>query len=171
MTREQFEKAVLPLQNNIYRYAASRLSDLGAAKDIVQEVLLKLWKKKDDLDKVDNMEAWVMRITRNTCLDRIKSPKNQTVDLEIAVNSIASSWIPDRQSEALDLLQMTKVIIKELPELQQEIFRLRDLMGYSNQEIEALLSLTPNQVKVNLCRARQKVRQRLTQMMNYGLTN
>ncbi len=171
MTREQFENAILPLQNNIYRYAASMLSEVGAAKDIVQEVLLKLWKKRDGLEKVENLEAWVIKITRNTCLDRIKSPKNNTVNLDYAANTMASSWIPDQQSETADLLKMTAVIIKDLPKLQREIFRLRDLMGYSNQEIESIMSLTPNQVKVNLCRARQKVRIRLTQTMNYGLTN
>ncbi len=171
MTREQFEKAVLPLQDNIYRYAASMLNDLGAAKDIVQEVLLKLWKKKGDLDQVENMEAWVIRITRNTCLDRIKSPKNQTLGLEMANTAVSNNLIPDEQSETADLIQMTQLIVKELPELQQEIFRMRDLLGYSNQEIESMMSLTPNQVKVNLCRARQKIRVRLTQMMNYGLTN
>jgi len=171
MTREQFEKAILPLQDNIYRYAVSMLADLGASKDVVQEVMIKLWKGKETLEEVKNLEAWVMTMTRNTCLDRIKSPKNKTVALNAANFLLTTNSIPDQQSENADLLQMTHLIVKDLPKLQQEVFRLRDLLGYSNPEIESMLSLTPNQVKVNLCRARQKVRVRLTQMMNYGLTN
>ena len=61
-------------------------------------------------------------------------------------------------------------LIKDLPKQQREIFRLREILGYSNKEIESLMLLNENQVKVNLFRARNKVKRSLEKIINYGLT-
>ena len=170
MTQEQFENNILPLQDQLYRYAVSILFDVEAGKDIVQEVLLKLWKQREKLDQIENLSAWCIRLTRNTCLDRLRSPKNKMLGLEQAGTPLAQRLIPDVDAEQNDLVKAMHRMLKDLPTQQQEIFRLHDIMGYSNREIEELLQLNDSQVKVNLCRARQKIRKRLTQMINYGLS-
>ena len=67
------------------------------------------------------------------------------------------------------MVDYIKDLLQDLPEKQQEIFRLRELLGYSNAEIEEILALDRNQVKVNLFRARQKIKSKLLQLINYGL--
>ena len=170
MTRDQFEDKVLSQQDKMFRYAASLVFDLEMAKDVVQEVLEKLWKQKDRLDDIDNIPGWCIRITRNTCYDKMRSPKNKTLGLESLHERSALHAIPDQQSEDKDLIQAMHGLLKDLPEQQREIFRLRELLGYSNKEIEGLMLLNEGQVKVNLFRARQKIKHRLTKLMNYGLT-
>ena len=154
----------------MYRYAASLVFDLEMAKDIVQEVFEKLWKQRERLSEIENIGGWCIRVTRNTSYDKLRSPKNNSLGLETVDHHLAQGIMPDQSSEEQDLVDAIKEMIKDLPEQQREIFRLRELMGYSNQEIEGLMLLNQSQVKVNLFRARQKIKNRLTQLINYGLT-
>lgn len=170
MDKEQFQNSVIILQDKMFRYAISLVFDIEAAKDIVQEVLLKLWKQKDELAEKANLEAWCIRLIRNTSIDRLRSPKNQTIGLETVGSHFAQGIVPDQHSEQGDLVQNIYQLMKDLPEQQREIFRLREILGYSNAEIEELMLLNESQVKVNLFRARQKIKHRLTKLINYGLT-
>jgi RNA polymerase sigma-70 factor (ECF subfamily) len=169
MTPEQFKKEVLPVKNKLYRFALSFVYDAELAKDIVQEVFMKLWSQREKLIGIQNIEAWCMTITKNQCLDKLRKKKLHIVDLQEAKYQISGHEVSDHSTINDDLMEKIELTLASLPEKQREIFRLRDLLGYSNQEIEKLLKLDDNQVKVNLFRARQKVRQSLTKIMNYGL--
>jgi len=66
-------------------------------------------------------------------------------------------------------MKLIHQLINELPEKQRVIMQLRDIEGESYKEISEVLQLTEEQVKVNLFRARQKIKQRYTDIENYGL--
>ncbi len=169
MTKEHFTIHVLPLQNKLYRYALSIVFEEELAKDIVQEVLLKLWDQRVKLMAVQNVEAWSIRMTRNLSYDKLKASSRKMEDIESVPISFVANSFPAEVTENADLIEAVKDIMQDLPEKQKEIFRLRELLGYSNTEIEELLSLDHNQVKVNLFRARQKIKSKLLQLINYGL--
>jgi len=86
MSTEQFQKDILPFQDKMYRYALSIVYDVDLAKDIVQEVFLKIWKKRDQLSQINNKEAWCIRVTRNMALDKLKLAHRKNVGLEFAAN-------------------------------------------------------------------------------------
>ena len=169
MTKEHFTRQVLPLQNKLYRYALSIVFEEALAQDIVQEVFLKLWNQRAKLQKVKNIEAWSIRMTRNLSYDKLKASSRKMDDIETVAISFVANSFPGKATEHADLIAAIKDIMQNLPEKQKEIFRLRELLGYSNAEIEELLSLDRNQVKVNLFRARQKIKSKLLQLINYGL--
>jgi len=171
MTKEQFKSTVLTLQNKLFRYALSIVAERELAKDIVQEVLIKLWDTRDQLDDIQNLESWCIRITRNKALDKLRLRANNTVELKQADSQLGCYTAPDLATEQQDLVEVIQGLLKGLPEKQKEIFRLRDLMGYSNMEIEQMMELDATQVKVNLFRARKKIRSGLNQLINYGLEN
>ena len=77
MTVEIFEKDIIPLKHPIFRYALYMLKNKDDARDITQDVLIKLWEKRQYLNQVDNRRAWALKITRNQCLDFFKSKKKQ----------------------------------------------------------------------------------------------
>jgi len=158
----------LPVKNKLYRYALSIVCDEELAKDIVQEVLIKLWNQRARLVKIKNIDAWSMTLTRNQSLDKLRSRKTH-VDLTESRYQISGSQVSDHLAVNGNLLAKVESILALLPEKQEQIFRLRELIGYSNQEIAQILDLDDNQVKVNLHRARQKVRESLLILMNYGL--
>lgn len=168
MSTEQFKKDILPFQNKLYRYALSIVFDVELAKDIVQEVFLKVWTKREELQKIKNKEAWCVRITRNLALDKLKAANRKNVDLGYAANHFVGDANPAIQTEENDLIAAIYEAMKDLSLQQKEIFRLRDLLGYTNKEIKELMDLKDSQVKVNLFRARQKIKAKLGKLMNYG---
>jgi len=167
MTREQFNKDILPLREKLYRYALSLTLDIALAEDVLQDVFIKLWTKRDQLEKVQNREAWCIRVVRNQSLDRIRQRKREPLELEkvhYAVGALAAADSLEHQ----DLLEQIRLVLEKLPEQQREIFRLRELMGYSNAEIEEILHLNHSQVKVSLFRARKIIRKQMDKIINYG---
>ncbi|MEO9966704.1 MAG: RNA polymerase sigma factor [Reichenbachiella sp.] len=169
MTTEQFKKEVLSGKNKLYRYALSIVCNVELAEDIVQEVFMKLWNQREKLSKIHNIEAWSMTLTRNQCLDKLRKKKLQVVDLSEAKYQISGHQVADHLSINNDLMEKIESTLALLPEKQREIFRLRELLGYSNQEIEKILNLDDSQVKVYLFRARQKVRASLSKILDYGV--
>ena len=73
MNVEDFKIQVLPLQDKLYSFSLRFLGDSEDAKDAVQEVLIKLWKLRDNLENYRSILAFAMTVTRNHCLDRIKA--------------------------------------------------------------------------------------------------
>ncbi|NNE29704.1 MAG: RNA polymerase sigma factor [Saprospiraceae bacterium] len=170
MTRETFETNILPLQNRMFRYAMSRVFDNQMARDIVQDSLVKLWNQRDDLDKVKNLEAWCIRITRNTTVDKLRAKDFQNLPLD-DFEKVGLNYLPENGTITRDLISKVQNLIEKLPATQKEIFRLREIMGYSNKEIEELMLLNESQVKVNLFRARKKIRKELNDLINYGISS
>ena len=164
MTKEQFNKDILPLREKLYRYALSLTLDTALAEDVLQDVFIKLWTKRDQLEKVQNQEAWCIRVVRNQSLDRIRQRKRQPVELEKVHYAVAAADSLEHQ----DLLGQIQLVLEKLPEQQREIFRLRELMGYSNAEIEEILHLNHSQVKVSLFRARKIIRKQMDKIIRYG---
>ncbi|MEM9824813.1 MAG: sigma-70 family RNA polymerase sigma factor, partial [Bacteroidota bacterium] len=161
MTKEQFNNQVLSLQNKLFRYALSIVANRELARDVVQEVLMKCWDQRQQLDQVRQIEAWCIRLTRNKAYDKLKLRSNKTVALNFADQKRTLVANPDQRTEEKDLLAKIQLLLQELPEKQREIFRLKDLLGYSNTEIQELLDMDATQVKVYLFRARKKIRSKL----------
>ena len=118
MTTEDFKNNLLPLKNKMFRLAYRLLSNRQEAEDVVQETYLKTWKMRSDLKKYRNVEGLMMTMTRNLCLDTLKSKKNKFAGLNTQIN--ASHTInPYEQSEEADNVKIVKQIMKRLPEQQK----------------------------------------------------
>lgn len=170
MNLEAFEKRVLPAKNKLYRFALRFLGNEEEAKDIVQEVFIKVWNGRDQMDQVQNWEAWCMRITKNLSLDRIRVlTRKQTQPLESTLDIQHEALTPYQSTEVGESMQKITQMIASLPEKQRQVIHLRDVEGYSYHEICDILELDMNQVKVNLFRARNTVREQMTKIDAYGL--
>ena len=80
MDAQEFKERVLPVSQRIFRYANRLLSNEHDAEDVVQEIWLKIWDKREQLGNIKNMEAFAYRMTRNLCLDKIKLKKPKYYD-------------------------------------------------------------------------------------------
>ncbi|MEO1049356.1 MAG: sigma-70 family RNA polymerase sigma factor [Bacteroidota bacterium] len=169
MSLEAFKSRVLPTKNKLYRFALQIVKDDEEAKDIVQEVFIKVWNGKQEIEDLENTEAWCMRLTRNLCYDRVKSKRFKTTDSLEPSMSIQGGEVPDKTMEMSDTMKSIDRFIHSLPEKQQQVMRLRDIEGYSYKEIGKMLEIDMSQVKVNLFRARKAVRENLVNINAYGL--
>jgi RNA polymerase sigma-70 factor (ECF subfamily) len=158
MEQEQFKREILPLRKQLLLYSRSFLENPEDAEDVVQEVLLKLWHIRKELHKYDSVSALSFRITKNLCLNRLKAAQRKTENLEsmIVENEMPS---PHTQLEQKDDVAHVMKIIDRLPTLQQAILRMRHIDGLEIEEIADITGTTPEAIRMNLSRARKKVRE------------
>lgn len=170
MSLEAFKTRVLPAKNKLYRFALRIIGDSEEAKDIVQEVFIKVWTRRESMHTLNNVEAWCMQITKNLCYDRLKSKAYQSnVSVPDNWHPEDSRVTPDREAERSDIMKQIHQCIGELPDKQRNVMLLRDIEGYSYKEIGDILKIDLNQVKVNLFRARQTVKESMVNINAYGL--
>ena len=160
MTAEEFKFRLLPARNKLFRFALSFLSNREEAEDAVQEVYLKMWKMRDDLGKYKSPEALMMTITRNHCLDKLKTKKNKAFTLNPGRDETPGENTHDLV-EQTDMVSKVKQIIRHLPEQQRTVVHLRDVEGYAFEEITEITGYDLNYIRVNLSRGRKKIKETL----------
>ncbi|MDR2292664.1 MAG: RNA polymerase sigma factor [Prevotellaceae bacterium] len=158
MNTRQFNNKILKFADKTYRLAKSILRDENKAQDAVQDLNLKLWEKRNDLDKIENITGFILRSMRNLCLDRLRQ---KHIENELSNDLEYKEYDPHLQLEKKDMATQAAILINRLPELQRTIIRMRDVEGFELNEIAEITSLTENAVRVNLSRARQKIRTQL----------
>lgn len=169
MHLEYFKKEILPLKDKLFRYALNYLKESSVAEDVIQDVFLKLWRKRTELDKIKNIEAWSMTMTRNISLDLLKRNKVKFTDPVFIKEPIMRSEAPDNLIEQSELKDSVHQIIESLSEKQRQVVFLRDIEGYSYREISEIIGVDENLVKVTLFRARENLRKKLLNTDRYEL--
>ena len=170
MKKVSFRNDVLPLKNELFRLALRITLNRAEAEDIVQDTLIKVWNRRYEWENIDSSEAFSLTVCRNLSLDRIKKKENNNDSLEDVkvAEPLASSNPQDRMIEE-DKISLVKQIVDALPEKQRSCMQLRDFEGKSYKEIAEILEISEEQVKVNIFRARQTVKQKYLKLDNYGL--
>ena len=168
MVNSDFQKRVLPVSNKLLRFAVCLLKDQDEAKDVVQDVFLKLWQKRDELDQIENMEAFAIQMTRNRCLDILRANRVVPIDAETDRKMKLETVDVHSQIELSEAAGQVKVLIEQLPDLQQKIMHLRDIEQLEYEEIAERTGLQINAIRVNLSRARKKVRDEFLKLNSNG---
>lgn len=168
MNQTDFVKLVMPFKDKVFRLAKRLLVSNEEAEDATQEILLKLWKNKAQFEKYRNIEAFSMTMTKNFCLDRLKSKHAQ--NLKIVHSNYQDENISlQKQVEVSDSIDWVSKIIEELPNQQKIIVQLRDIEDYDFEEIAKMLDMNETAIRVALSRARKTIREKLTNTHRYGI--
>ncbi len=168
MDLKTFTQRVLPAQGRLFRLAKLFLRNREEAEDALQEVLLKLWTQRQQLDTYQSVEALAVQMTRNLCLDKLKSKAHQTTTNELELGEMGGdSLSPYQQAEWSDSAALMRQLIEALPEPQKLILHLRDVEEYSFEEIEQVTGLSVNNIRVILSRARKEIRAGYLKVNNY----
>ncbi len=115
-----------------------------------------------------NVEAFAMTMTKNFCLDRLKSKQASNLKL-VHSNYQDENTSLQKQLEAEDSVRWMERIMDTLPEQQKMVLQLRDVEQYEFEEICDLLDMKPTAVRVTLSRARKTVREELAKKHRYGI--
>ncbi len=165
MDTREFKEKVLPISQKIFRYAQRLLGNTHDAEDVVQDIWMKLWDKKDQVAELRSIEAFAFRMTRNLCLDKIKLKKPQYYDdreeTAYRLNGADEGPDPLQSLELKETMEKVNQIIGELPEQQQTLLQLRDIEGMEYKEISEITGLEVNTIRVNISRARKNLRETL----------
>lgn len=166
-----FRDDVLPLKDKLYRLALRITLETREAEDIVQETLIRVWKKREEWDKIESIEAFSLTICRNLALDQIakKEAQNKSLDGTYDNTPDNTSFTPLQSLALDDKRSWVMKLFNKLPEKQKSIMQLRDIEGMSYKEIAVTLGITEEQVKISLFRARQYIRTEFEKIDSYGL--
>ena len=164
-----FQADVLPLKNILFRLALRITQNRADAEDVVQETMMKVWNRRGEWQQIENMEAFCLTICRNVSLDKLRRMDRQVLSLEDTPPEAdgydpidhSHSANPEQQAVQRDRLQQVRRIISQLPEKQRSCMQLRDIEGKSYRDIATILGITEQQVKVNIFRARQTVKEKM----------
>lgn len=169
MQRIDFRNDVLPLKDKLFRLALRITLDRAEAEDVVQETLIRIWNKRDEWNQFDSIEAYSLTVVRNLAIDRSRRKDAETVELTPEAELTPDGSNPYDSLVNKERLELIHRLVNELPEKQRVIMQLRDVEGKNYKEIARILNLTEEQVKVNLFRARQKIKKQFTEIDGYGL--
>lgn len=168
MNQNEFLTLINPFKDKLFRLAKRLLVSTEEAEDATQEVLVKLWTKNEGLQKYNSVEALAMTMTKNFCLDQLKSKRASNMTL---VHSNYSNNEASLQTklEDQDSLNWVEKIINQLPEQQKIILQLRDIEQLEFEEIAKIVEMNETAIRVALSRARKTIREYMTKTHNYGI--
>ena len=170
MKKVSFRNDILPMKNNLYRLALRITCNNAEAEDVVQDTLIKVWNRRERWDEIESMEAFCMTICRNLALDKIKKMGNQHDSLDDNQQDRPSALNnPYEEMNQKDRIQLVRRIVDELPEKQRTCIQLRDFEGKSYKEGAEIMLISEDQVKINIFRGRQTIKQRFKELDDYGL--
>jgi len=171
MKKIDFRTDVLPLKNELYRLALRITLNPAEAEDTVQDTMVRVWNRREQWDEIESIEAFCLTICRNLALDKAKKMEAQNTTLDDSHDPPDHSYAsnPEEQTVQHDRIELVRRLINSLPEKQRSCIQLRDIEGKSYKEIAAVMDISEQQVKINIFRARQAIRQKYSETENYGL--
>ncbi len=161
MNQETFKNTVFVLKDEMYRFAKRFLVSSDEAEDLVQDLMLKFWQKKDELVHL-NLKSYVLKCVKNECLNKLKheTVKQNFADFQLHRNELY-------KMETNNLKEKILEFINALPEKQKLVIHLKDVEEYEVSEISEILEIEENAVRVNLMRARQKVKEQIKNLLAF----
>lgn len=163
-----FQNDILPLKEKLFRLALRITINPAEAEDVVQETMIKVWNRRANWDAIENIEHFCLTICRNLALDKNRHMDSQALSLDNEIEPVDHSHHanPEEQAVQRDRIQLVRRLINQLPEKQRTCMQLRDIEGKSYKDIATILSITEEQVKINIFRARQTIREQFKKVEN-----
>ena len=159
MTHTIFKNTVFCLKDEMYRCAKKFVLSSDEAEDVVQDLMMKFWQKKEELANFENLKSYALKSVKNECLNRLK---HHDVKLGFADFQMHRSEL--YQVDTNNLKEQIIGFINQLPEKQKAVIHLKDVEEY---EVSEILEMEENAVRVNLMKARQKVKEQIQKLMDF----
>ena len=158
MSLKVFQQRILPMKDKLYRLAFRLLQNVQEAEDVVQEIMIRIWTKRKEWGQWESMEAYCMISVRNSCLDRLRKQRLRPVQESKARDIRSPDKDPQEKIMAKEAMIQIRKCMDELPQHQQLVIHLREIEGFTYNEIADVLDMSLDQVKINLFRARNAIR-------------
>lgn len=160
-----FEQLIECYQRKIYNIALRIVGNYDDANDLAQEVLIRIFKSIGSFKQQSSFSTWIYRITTNVCLDEIRKRKNRKVislDEEIKLDDgemkrqiVSDDPLPEDMAEKSEMRKIVNDAINRLSEEHKIVIVLRDIQGFSYEEISQIIKCPEGTVKSRINRARQ----------------
>jgi RNA polymerase sigma-70 factor (ECF subfamily) len=140
--------------NSIYSMSVAYLKSSAVAQDIVQDVFLKVWLKREDLPAIKDFNSWLFILARNALLTALRTGKRQANFGGSVLDDLAEPvQSPERHYDYKHLNELLQQAIEQLPPQQKLVFHLSHEQGLSHEEICERLGIARQTLKNHLVRA------------------
>ena len=159
MDAREFKQRFMPHYKLLYRVAYQMTGNAQDAEDLLQDMYLKLWQKREGLPDEAMKEAYLVKMIRNLFLEQRRIKR-----LDTSIESKEAYSPPDNQSlenqiDAKDEVQKMEGLISELPEREAKIIQMHLVEERSYEEIEQDTGLSKGNIRIIVMRTRQKLKQ------------
>lgn len=148
MTEKEYRNIVERYSDDIYRYLAKNLQDMDKAKDVVQECFVALWNNRNKVES-EKTKHWLFTTAHNFMLKQIRYDKVREREIESDVSTNLNS----------DNKQLLDYLLSQLNEKMRQCLMLKEWEGFSIKEIAEIMQLSESDVKVNIFRAKLKLKE------------
>ncbi len=164
MTDDGFERVVHEHKDRVHGYAFWMLRDRDEARDVSQEVLVRLWQHRERVPG-EAIRAWLLRTTHHLCVDRLR---RRAVRSGPSLEDLAPTLHdgtpgPDRSAASEELGRRIGEALQALSPRDRAIVLMREVQGMAYEEIAQVLDLPLGTLKASLHRARERLRRDLMQ--------
>lgn len=165
MKSEEFNTEFLKIKDSAFQYALSLLRDRHAAEDAAQDLYEKLWRRRIFIGR-EKFTSLAMVSMRNICLDRFR--RHQRDKIMTGLEHAEAACCTNRM-ESDDMAELVRRITESLPPREREAIHLRNVEGMEFGRIAAITGTSEAAARMACSRARNKIRDELTKIMNHGL--
>ncbi len=138
----------------VYNLAYNFCGTSDDANDLTQDIFIKIYKNIDKFDEKFNIKSWIIRISKNHCIDYWRKNKKNNLRIDLNDNLLKDDNSPEEiLIKSSDLNKLREKILKLKPEIRSMLI-LRDIQNHSYQEISESLDIPLGTVKSRINRAR-----------------
>lgn len=166
MTTEEFKHTILPFSRKLYPMLFRILKDEEETRDALQDLIVKLWNKKNDLASCSNQIAYIITMAKNYSFDVLKKKHTLRIEEYKILNLEADGLHPEIKEKYEHVCKA----IGKLPEKYRVIIQLRDIDDFSFDEMKEMTGFDVPYLRVILSRARLKVKQEVEKIYDYDKT-
>ena len=153
MTDKEYKEQIELHADDVLRYLAKNIKDGEVAKDILQDTFVSLWENKEKVEP-SKIKNWLFTVAHNNMLKLFRYNKIRQ-----------NSFIEENSSESnLENTQLIDQLLKQLPDRMRQCLMLKDWQGFSIKEIAEILNISEENVKVNIFRAKVKLKELKSQL-------
>ncbi len=178
---ESFELLISSYDKRAYNIAYRIMGNEEDAEDMAQEAMLRVFRAIKDFKEQSAFSTWLYRIVTNVCLDELRRRKNekyvpmdstiQTDNGELHIELCSDKETPESIYERIEMRELIKNVIYELNDDYRSVIVLRDIQGFSYEEISDMLDCSLGTVKSRINRARTILRNKLKVGMELSQKN
>lgn len=145
----------------VFTFVLSLVKSKANAQDITQNIFMKLWKNRKNLEHIKSMDDYLFILSKNACMDYFRKAsrkKEISTDVfdEFLLSRIVSS--PEKRIDALSDIEELRHVIDSLPSKRRDIFIMSRFDGLSNDEIASVLGVSKKTVENQISLATKKIK-------------
>lgn len=167
-----WEEILRRYKKRVFNISYQFVGRMDEAEDLTQEIFFKVFHSLHKFNQEANFQYWIIRVSKNYCIDyyrkKRKERESMVDNMEQVITVLKSVSTPHLVLEEKEKQKAIRESISNLPAILRSCIVLRNLYGYSYQDIAKILNIPEGTVKSRINRGRQELSKRLDQIFKNG---